>query len=152
MSVAKANTHRGSKYIFGEKTNVAEANNKKRRIIRQAETVREKAEKKTQGDGTPKKRGIIRTAFYYLFTPLRILGKALASLERYRPFRIIGLILVPPYFRNSFRELKDVTWPNTRDSIRLTFAVLMFAIFLTLIVTAADFVLDKIFKRLLLGE
>jgi preprotein translocase SecE subunit len=126
--------------------------NKKRRIIRKAETVREKAEKNAKTSEKPKDKGIFGLTLYYIFWPLRMLGRGLASLERFKIFRIIGLVLVPPYFRNSFKELKQVTWPSHRETLRLTFAVLMFAAVFGIFVTAVDYGLDKVFKRILLNE
>jgi preprotein translocase SecE subunit len=58
--------------------------------------------------------------------------------------------LYPSYFRNSFRELKQVTWPGRRESLRLTSAVLAFAIVFGAIVALVDFGLDKLFKELIL--
>lgn len=127
---------------------------KKRRIIRTAETLREKAErsKGEQAGQAEKKRGIVGWAFFILFWPLRFVGRQLAKLERFKVFRIIGYILVPPYFRNSFKELQQVTWPNRKETLRLTGAVLAFATVFGILVTAVDYGLEKIFKRILLGE
>jgi preprotein translocase SecE subunit len=72
----------------------------------------------------------------------------------FRPFRFvgrwIGLILWPPYFRNSARELMLVTWPNFRQTWRLTFAVLSFAAVFGLLIAGVDYGLDKLFKEVLL--
>lgn len=58
--------------------------------------------------------------------------------------------IVPPYFKNSWKELKLVTWPTTRVTTSLTFAVLMFAVVFGAIVAVVDFGLDKAFKDLFL--
>jgi preprotein translocase SecE subunit len=128
------------------------AKNKKRRIIRKTETVREKAEKSANAAKEPKERGVFSLTLYYITLPLRWIGRGLMRLERIKIFRIIGLVLVPPYFRNSFKELKQVTWPGRKETIRLTFAVLMFAVVFGVFITAVDYGLDKIFKRILLNE
>lgn len=66
--------------------------------------------------------------------------------------RILGkrVNLVPKFFREAWGEIKLVTWPNRKETIRLTIAVFVFAIIFAAIVGALDFVLDKIFRRILL--
>lgn len=123
---------------------------KKRRVIRKVETVREKAAK--QSGDKPVKKGVLRLTLGYIGAPFRFIGRQIAKLGRFKVFRIIGYILVPPYFRNSWKELRKVTWPSSKDTFRLTFAVLMFSIVFGLFVTAADFGLDKLFKRIILNE
>jgi preprotein translocase SecE subunit len=121
----------------------------KRRLVKKAETVREKAERASSAD-TNKQPRRLHTTTRKVGTPFRAAGRHAKRLGRFRPFRIIGLILVPPYFRNSWKELKQVTWPKFRDSIRLTFAVFAFAAVFGVVVFALDFVLDKVFKEVLL--
>jgi preprotein translocase SecE subunit len=65
-------------------------------------------------------------------------------------FGLLGKILVPPYIRNSWKELKQVTWPNWKQSRQLTFAVLVFAVIFGAAVAIVDFGLDKLFKHILL--
>ncbi|HET8670873.1 MAG TPA: preprotein translocase subunit SecE, partial [Candidatus Saccharimonadales bacterium] len=72
------------------------------------------------------------------------------KLGTFKPFRILGLILVPPYFRNSWKELRQVTWPRFKDSLRLTFAVFAFAAVFGALVALLDYGLDKVFKEVLL--
>ena len=132
---------------------VAEANNKKspkRRIVRKVETVREKAEKSSKA--AEPKHGIVRKTLRVIATPFRFVGRQLAKLGRFKVFRIIGLILVPPYFRNSWKELRQVTWPTGKETRQLTLAVLMFSIVFGVLVTAVDYGFDKLFKRILLNE
>ncbi|HLB66423.1 MAG TPA: preprotein translocase subunit SecE [Candidatus Saccharimonadales bacterium] len=65
------------------------------------------------------------------------------------PFKILKF-LVPSYFKNSFKELKQVTWPGRRETIKLTFAVFMFAIGFGALITVTDYGLDQLFKKVLL--
>lgn len=62
----------------------------------------------------------------------------------------VGRFLVPKYFRNSWRELREVTWPDRRQTIKLTFAVIAFASVFGFVIAIVDFALDKIFRQLLL--
>lgn len=59
---------------------------------------------------------------------------------------------VPGYLRNSFTELKNVTWPRLPEALRLTFAVILFAAIFTVLVTALDWVLERVFEELILNK
>lgn len=142
---------------------MAEKSKKKRRVVKQAkpETVREKAQKSTQPK--PKKRRLKSTA-KKASTPLKAVGRfALKILRPFRfllaPFktrpmravgRAINKVLLVDYFKASWKELKYVTWPDRRQTIRLTTAVFLFAIGLTTLVASADWVLNNLFKELIL--
>src|SRR5687767_2103471 len=111
----------------GRKT-VAEDEDKakpKRRLVKKAETVREKTEKAVESSKQPRR---LHTTKRRATAPFRVAGKGVGKLGKYKVFRIIGLILAPPYFRNSWKELRQVTWTKRRESFRLTFAVITFAV------------------------
>lgn len=73
----------------------------------------------------------------------------------WKPFKAVGRFLlrflVPGYFKNSFRELRLVTWPDRRTTRRLTVAVIIFSIVFGLLVALVDYVLDKVFKKVILN-
>lgn len=121
----------------------------KRRVLKQAETVREKAEKSTK-DLAPKEPGVIRLAARYIAAPLRGIGRGLAKIGHKQPLRAIGHVLWPTYFRNSWKELRQVTWPRRRESWQLTTAVIVFAAIFGILIALVDFGLDKLFKQVLL--
>jgi preprotein translocase SecE subunit len=58
--------------------------------------------------------------------------------------------LVPRYFVNSWREVRQVSWPNRRETWRLTAAVFIFAIVFGSLVALVDKGLDEIFKKVIL--
>lgn len=120
----------------------------KRRVVKPAETVREKAEK--AAIQSPKKRGILRLTLHYISAPFRAIGRPLATLGRFKVVRIIGRIVWPMYFRKSWKELRQVTWPKRRESIQLTGAVLLFSAIFGVLIAIVDFGLDKLFKQVLL--
>ena len=126
----------------------SESSKPKRRVVKKAETVRELAEK--SANAQPKKRGIVRLTLHYIGKPFVLIGKQLAKLGRFKPFRVLGFIIVPPYFRNSWKELKLVTWPTGREAWRLTLAVIIFSIIFGVMIAGVDWVLDKVFKQVLL--
>jgi preprotein translocase SecE subunit len=133
---------------------MANSQPKKKRRIRQAETVRQKAEKSAAPEKKSRRvRRVISTAAkpvkaahktgkkeYYLPIPETRIGKFLNKRRRF----------IPSYFRNSFNELKEVKWPNRKQTVQLTLAVFAFAITFGAIITVVDYILDKIFKNILI--
>jgi preprotein translocase subunit SecE len=131
---------------------VAEPKPKKRRL-RPAETVRERTEKAAK---PAKPRRISRTTGkvakplkaasnfgrreYYLPLPENKAGRFLNKRRH----------IMPSYFRNSWRELRLVTWPSRRETWKLALAVFMFAIIFGVIIAITDYGLDKIFRKVLL--
>jgi len=121
----------------------------KRRVLKKAaETVRERADK--QANKQPKQSGVVRLALQYIAAPFKFVWRPIAKVSHKKPFRIIGHILLPSYFRNSWKELRQVTWPNRKQSWQLTLAVIVFAVTFGLIIAVVDFGLDKLFKQVLI--
>lgn len=82
--------------------------------------------------------------------PLKHIGHALAWFFRLRVVKFIGRIVGLRYLRNSWRELRGVTWPTFRESRRLTTAVIIFSVVFGLLIAVVDFGLDKAFRQILL--
>lgn len=113
----------------------------KRRLRPKSETVREKVQKSASAAASePKPRRLHKTT-RWATAPLRSLG---------RIFKKVGRFIIPPYFRNSWVELRQVTWPKGKTAWQLTLAVIVFAIVFALLIALADHILDKIFKEVLL--
>lgn len=123
---------------------------KKRRLRSSTETIRERSEKHQLSAAAPVKVRRTHAFVSGFFAPLRALGRQIAKLGRFRIFRIIGRILLPRYIRNSWTELRQVTWPDRRTTWRLTWAVIVFSVIFSIIVAIVDFILNKIFKELIL--
>jgi len=119
---------------------VAKEPKSQRRIIKSAPTVREQASQHS-ANKAPKKSGIFRLAGHYIALPFKWLGRGLKK---------IGRFIIPSYFRNSWHELKLVTWPTRRESWQLTLAVILFAVIFGALVTIVDYGLDKVFRKVLL--
>ncbi len=88
-----------------------------------------------------------------LRTPVGKIGKPLGrvgSVVRRSPVGKVGRFLLPKYFRNSWYELRQVTWTGARQTARLTIAVIAFATVFGIIIAIVDYGLDKIFRELLL--
>lgn len=127
-----------------------EAKRPKRRLRPSSETVRERTAKQEQQAKITKSPGFFRLFFSGFTWPLRKAGRLIGKLGKYRVFRWISYIFVPPYIRNSWKELRLVSWPNMRMTLRLTYAVIVFSVVFGLIVAGVDWVLDKIFKELII--
>lgn len=126
-----------------------EKTTKKIRLAKKSETVRERADKAVlkQNSSQPRR---LQTTQRRISAPFRFVGRQFAKLGKFKFFRIIGYILMPPYFRNSWKELRQVTWLTLPMSLRLTTAVFMFAFTFGLLIAVTDFGLDKLFKQVLL--
>ena len=128
-----------------------EEQKKPKRRVRKVETVREKNEKALKGEGSISKRQAVWQGFT---APVRVVGRGFGfigqKLGKFKVFRIIGRILWPYYFRNSWKELRQVTWPTGKQTRQLTIAVLAFSLVFGGIIFAIDFGLDKLFKEVLL--
>lgn len=126
-----------------------------KRRVRNPETFRERAQKAAEASGKPAKSKRLRTTGTRAAGPVRRTAQKAAGSKPLRPLRkparIVGKIVVPSYFRSSWTELKQVTWPSWQQSRRLTAAVFIFAIIFGLIVAGVDWVLDRIFKELILS-
>lgn len=127
---------------------------------KRAQTVRER----TQSHAQPKPRRLKRTAGN-LARPVRATGRGVKKVVsplgfvlkpfRLRPVRFVGRVLAAVllinYFRQSWRELRQVTWPGRRETAKLTSAVFVFAVIFGLVITLTDYGLDKLFKKILLN-
>ena len=120
-----------------------EESKKKRRIRPASDTIRVKTEKARIAADKPAKWLRTRRFMRQIAKPFRFLA---------RPLKWLGRHLIPRYFRNSFAELRLVTWPNWKQSRQLTTAVILFAIVFGFIVTILDYGLDKVFKKVFLHE
>lgn len=123
--------------------------------VRKALTVRENAElarAKSQAVSKPSKVSVVKKRVPRL-SLFRRIGKVLGPIFQplrpvLRPFRW----LMPVYFVNSWREVRQVTWPNRRETWRLTLAVFIFAVVFGLLVAGVDWILDQIFKKAILKQ
>lgn len=123
--------------------------------VRKTETVRERNEKvaakmEAKANKQPKQR--VRKITKKVTKPLSKPASLISRPFRTKPVkavgRFLGRIFWPKYFRNSWKEIKLVTWPSRKDTWKLTFAVLMFALIFGLAAAGTDFVLDKIIRRI----
>lgn len=135
-----------------DKASEAEATTKrKRRVLRAAPepvTLRQQSERAQAKSDKPAKRSRIgRIAA----VPLHFIARVVRPLGKFKLFRWIGYVLVPPFVRSAWRELLLVTWPNAHQTRRLTFAVIVFSLAFGGVAALLDYGLDKIFRALILN-
>ena len=129
----------------------------KRKLV----TVRERSE------NTPKNKSRVRrvtSTAKKASAPFLVVGRFLKKLAhpfrfmlapfKTRPARFIGRILAKVllinYFRSAWKELRQVTWPNRKETRQLTLAVFAFAVVFGIMITLTDYGLDKVFKKVIL--
>jgi preprotein translocase SecE subunit len=82
--------------------------------------------------------------------PLKQIGHGLRWFFTSKPMRFIAKWTGIQYIIDSWSELRGVTWPTFKQSVRLTGAVIIFSIIFGLLIAVVDFFLDKVFKQILL--
>ena len=132
----------------------AEAKNKKPRATKKTQTVRER----TESSRTAKPRRIRSTASKVASPLKRARNAGKREYHLPLPNNRIGRILrkrvriMPKFVREAWQEIRQVQWPNRRETVRLTIAVFMFALIFALIIGLLDFGLDKLFKQVILKK
>ena len=129
-----------------------------KRRLKNPETFRERSLKAVEANDKPsllkKLKSLLSRLFRPVFTPISRFFRRLGNIQPfkaiYKLLHWIGLVLLPPYIRKSWKELKLVTWPNRKQSRQLTFAVLVFALVFGATVAVVDYGLDKLFRQILL--
>lgn len=129
---------------------------KKKRVIKKSETVREKATKSAEVTEKPKRLHKVRSAVKRPVGAVKRVGG-----KEYHPvklpdnktgkFMTKSRRITPRYFRDAWGELKLVTWPNRKETTKLTVAVIVFAVAFGTLIAVVDYGLDKVFKALLLN-
>lgn len=116
---------------------------KRRKLRTTGETVRERAQRAADQQNSGK------VTFWQRFRHFfRFIGVGASFIAK--PFKFIGHYVIPPYFKNSWRELKMVTWPTRKQTRQLTLAVIMFSIVLGSFVALLDLGFGKLFKEVII--
>lgn len=117
-----------------KKSEIVSKNSKNKKVVAKDVT-------KAKRDKDLEERGFLKSFVWGFTLPIRYIFKPIAwVLKR----------IVPSYFKNSWKELKQVTWPSTRDTFRLTFVVLLFSLVFGGLIAGVDYGLDKLFKAIIL--
>ncbi len=117
------------------------------------ETVRERATK--QMLPRQPKSSKLRNKIY---RPLSVLRQA--AIKEFNPVKVtqngrMGRFLskrfnlVPGFIVNAWKELRQVNWPSRKDALRMTFAVIVFAVVFAIFVQVFGILFEKLFKFIL---
>ncbi len=132
---------------------MAKLNPKKPRI-RKTPTMREAAEAaRVKADNKkPSKVSVAANKAKKPFTKLKLPhNKATSPVFAFgRVVKKVVKFIVPNYFVNSWREVRQVTWTSRGETWRLTFAVFIFALIFGALASGVDKVLDIMFKHFIL--
>jgi preprotein translocase SecE subunit len=88
--------------------------------------------------------------------PVSSLGRALTAEYHVLPrsekpgFFTKSRSLAPRYFRDSWKELRQVTWPGRKETWKLVVAVFIFAILLGAFIAILDYGLEKLLREVIL--
>jgi preprotein translocase subunit SecE len=128
---------------------------KQPRKRKSAESVRERADKQVAKKDAPTKTSKLKGKIH---KPLSVLRRV--SAKEYHPVPVpdnkAGKVLkkrvriVPKFVRESWAELKLITWPTKKEAARLTLAVIIFAVAFSIFVQLLDFIFNKLIKEILL--
>ena len=134
------------------------ATSKKKRVFKTTPTLREQTVKGQEKSVTTKRTRIRKFFGHKIFSPFRAIGRFIKRIWNSKiltPVRFIvrwiGKIVWPTYFRNSWKELQLVVWPDFKTTWKLTFAVILFGAVFGLFIAGLDIVLEKLFREVLLG-
>jgi preprotein translocase SecE subunit len=110
----------------------------KAKVAKKQQTVRERTKAASKQRGR-RIRSTARRASWPI-RKLAFLGKPLKFLSR----------LVPGFLKGAWHEIRLVTWPDARQTMRLTMAVFIFAVVFAAVVGALDYVIGEIFKEVII--
>ncbi len=90
--------------------------------------------------------------------PVSAIGRALTTEYHLNPraedhegnFFTKSRSLTPSYISNSWKELRQVTWPGRGETWRLVFAVFLFAIAMGTVIAVLDYGLEKLLREVIL--
>lgn len=119
---------------------------KPKRLVKNPETFRERALKASEASSKPSRTSGVKRTGGKVAKPVAVPFKKAAGTK---PARILGRFILFRYIRDSWFELKKVTWPSWKQSRQLTVAVLIFAVVFGVLIAVVDYGLDKIFRNIL---
>lgn len=104
-----------------------------------------------KNDKNAKKAARLRKSKSSRLGKLKFFGKKTDGQKK--PTSKLGRLLsklIPGFLRNAWAELRQVTWPNRRETVRLSVAVFIFAGIFAILVSALDLGLDKVFREFII--
>lgn len=134
------------------KASSKDENKKPKPAKKKSQTVRERTQTSESG-----RRRRLRSTAGKIKTPLSSASRVGAKEfhlplpdNKFGRFLKRRIRFTPKFIREAWQEIRMVTWPNARETLRLTMAVFIFAVIFAAIVGALDFGLDKLFREVIL--
>lgn len=127
----------------------------KSRRIKKTESVRDRAAKAAVSKQPRRLQRTAASVKVPLIKARQIGGKSYQlPLPDNRLGRILGkqIRVRSSFFSGAWGELRQVQWPTAKETIKLTFAVFIFALAFGALISATDYGLDKIFRKVLLND
>lgn len=129
-----------------------ESRKSKKTEAKKKSTMRESAAKSREAANKPKR---VRKAASAATKPVSKIGKALTTEyhlinNEKQGFFTKSRSFIPKYFKNSAKELKNVTWPGRKETWRLVFAVFVFALVMGTFIAVLDYGLEKLLREVIL--
>lgn len=117
------------------------------------ETIRERIAKQS-GQSLPKDSKVKANIYRPLSTLRRIALKEfqpikVSSKSRWGRFLGKRFNLIPAFLANAFKELRQVNWPSRKTALKLTFAVIVFALIFAVFVQFFGYIFEKLLKVIL---
>lgn len=129
---------------------MASENGKRPRIRKTAPTIRQRTEaaQLKSAEQRNNKPGKVSLSLRKILRPFSLIFRYARPV--FRPLKKILSLIFPRYFINAWREVRLVTWPNRKETWRLTGAVFIFAVIFGALVAGVDKGLDELFKKVVL--
>lgn len=130
---------------------MADTSKGKKRLIT-PESMRDKTSKAVTRAGKPRRLQKTAKAALRPFAAARRIGKKEYYVVAPREAGFKGFLTkrrrwTPGYFRSAFGELRQVTWPNRRETWKLVGSVFVFSVAFGLAIAIVDYGLDKLFRK-----
>ena len=138
---------------MAEKKKASSSKKKDTKTPKKKETMRQSAAKSRANQDKPKR---VRKAATAAAKPVGSLGSALT--QEYHVFEqkdggnffTRSRSFVPKYFINSWRELRQVTWPGRKETWKLVLAVFIFAVAMGTFIAVLDYGLERVMRDLII--
>ena len=117
------------------------------------ETIRERAAKQSGRQIKPRDSRLKAKIYRPLSTLRRVAQKEFNPIKmpesRWGKFLGKRLNLIPGFLVNAWKELRQVNWPSRKDALKLTLAVVVFAVIFAIFVQFFGFLFEKLIKYIL---
>ena len=128
------------------------AEEKSRKRLIKSESMRDKSDKAVSRSAKPRRLKSTARAIGRPIVAARQNAKKEYYVVQPRESGFTGFLTkkrrwTPGYFRSSFKEVRQVTWPTRKETWKLVVSVFLFSLIFGMVIAIVDYGLDKLFKR-----